>query len=384
VSPPIVLFTQEFAPFAGGVATYCDRLARHMVAAQQPVVVVAPTYGSADVGVDSAAPFETIRYRESRFYGLRHIRRVVALIRAIRRHRPSLIWAADWRVGALAVPVASVFRLPLAVTVYGSEVLTARRRVWKRVVARSVYRRSVAVFAISSYVARLLNEFGVEEGRVRLVPLGVDREPTAHPNPRAVLDDRVAALRRRLGLEGRHIVLTLARLTPRKGQDTAIEAMAIIRQRRHDVSYVIAGTGPDADRLQALAEERGVADLVVFAGYVPEDEKAAFYGACNVFVMLSRQDDCFVEGFGLVFLEAALQARPVVGTYHGGVPDAVVHDRTGLLVPPSDPAAAARAIIKLLDDADLAARLGEAGRQRAIADFTWQETARKSLACLRR
>jgi phosphatidyl-myo-inositol dimannoside synthase len=378
----IVLLTQEFPPFAGGVATYCDRLSRHLVAEHQPVVVVAPRYGQQDADLDRTAPFETVRYPESRLYGLRHLQRLIGLIHAVRRHRPVLIWAADWRVGALVLPVALACRLPMAVTVYGSELLAAQRSPWKRFVASRVYGRAVAVFAISSYVVRLLADSGVDERRVHLVPLGVDRAPNGDSYSRAVLDEQAAAVKRRHGLDGRRVVLTLARLTQRKGQDTAILALVEVLKRRSDVKYLVAGTGPDRRRLECLAERLGVSDDVVFAGNVPEEEKAAYFRACDVFVMLSRQDDCWVEGFGLAFLEAALEAKPVVGTDHGGVPDAVVHGRTGLIVPPSDPAAAAEAIMTLLDDAALARDLGEMGRQRASEEFTWQRTARRSLACL--
>lgn len=382
MTAPILLFTPEFPPFAGGVATYCDRLARSIVNQHQPVVIVAPRYGQYDADLDRTSPFPTIRYPESRLYGLRHLQRVAALVQAVRRHRPVLIWAADWRVGALALPVVGVFRLPLAVTVYGSELLSAQKRVWKRLVARSVYRRAVAVFAISSYVVRLLNAFGIEGDYVHHVPLGVDLKTDGAEGSLVSLSEQAAAVRARHGLEGRRVLLTIGRLTPRKGHDTAIRALVQVRKRYDDIAYVIAGTGPDRARLAALAGRCGVANHVVFVGYVPEDEKAAYYRACDVFVMLSRRDDCFVEGFGLTFLEAALEAKPVVGTDHGGVPDAVLDGETGLLVPPSDHAAASEAILSLLDDPGAASRLGEAGRRRAVRDFTWESTALRSLAYL--
>jgi phosphatidyl-myo-inositol dimannoside synthase len=381
MTSPILLFTQEFPAFAGGVATYCDRLARHLAAEDHDVVVVAPSYGRQDAHVDAAAPFEIIRYPESRFFLSRHFHRFNALVRAVRRHQPSLVWAADWRVGALVLPVSFMSRVPMAVTVYGSELLMARRRPWKRVVARWVYGRAVGVFAISSYVAGLLAEFGVEEASVHLVPLGVDTGLSGGMRSAAEVAELSPAIRRRHGLGNRRVLLTLARLTPRKGQDTAIEALAEVLKRRGDTVYLIAGTGPDETRLRGLAERLGVSEHVIFAGSVADDEKAAYYRACDIFVMLSRQDGCFVEGFGMTYLEAALEGKPVVGTTHGGVPEAVLDGETGLLVPPSDPVAAVEAILRLLDDAQLASRLGEAGRHRA-REFTWQATAARSAAYL--
>jgi phosphatidyl-myo-inositol dimannoside synthase len=382
MAAPILLFTQEFPPYAGGVATYCDRLARHLTEEEQQVVVVAPSYTQQDAQLDKASPFTTIRYRNSRFFVFRHFYRFAALLRAIRRHRPSLVWAAEWHVGALVLPVSLARRLPMAITVYGSELLIAQQHFWKRPVARWVYQRAVAVFAISAYVIRLLDEFGIKSSRVHLVPLGVERGSSKDGYSPAAFDEQVAAIKRRHGLGDRSVLLTVARLTPRKGHDTVIEALAEVLKRRENVMYLIVGSGADRVRLEALAERLGVADNVIYAGQVPDEEKTAYYRSCDIFVMLSRRSDCLVEGFGLTFIEAALEAKPVIGTYHGGVPEAVLDRETGLLVPPSDPAAAAEAILMLLGDADLARRLGETGRQRATRDFTWRRTAKRSLGHL--
>jgi phosphatidyl-myo-inositol dimannoside synthase len=378
MAAPILLFTQEFPSFAGGVATYCDRVARQLAAAGRPVVVVAPLYGPADDDLDKDAPFPVLRYRGSVFFLLRHARRFAALIRGVRRHRPCLIWAADWRVGSLAVPVSLVFGPRVVVTAYGTEVLMAGKSPWKRYVARWTYRRSVVVFAISSYVVRLLTEFGADPSSIKLVPPGVDGEGAdvhSGPDPKAV--------RRQWGLEGKVIVLTLARLTPRKGQDVTIEAIAEVARRRPDVVYMIAGTGRDRPRLEGIVARLDIAHNVRFIGHVMESEKAHLLRTCDIFIMLSRQDDVFVEGFGLAFLEAGVHGKPVVAGRHGGVPDVVIDGETGVLVPPTDVSAAAAAILYLVENPDEARRLGTAARQRATREFTWQRTITESIDRLR-
>lgn len=374
MAAPILLFTHEFPSFAGGVATYCDQVARHLTAAGRSVVVVAPLNGPADNDLDNKSPFPVLRYRSSPLFFLRHARRLAALIREVRRHRPFLIWAADWRVGSLALAASLVLGPPVVVTAYGTEILLAGKSLWKGCIARWTYRRSVVVFAISSYVVRLLTEFGVDPISIQLVSPGVDG---ASPDVGSGSD--AEALRRRWGLEEKVIVLTLARLTPRKGQDVTIEAIAEIARHRPDVVYVIAGTGPDRPRLDEVVSRFGVAHNVRFVGHVTESEKTHLLRACEVFIMLSRQDGVFVEGFGLAFLEAAVHGKPVVAGRHGGVLDVVIDGETGIVVPPTDVSAVAAAIRYLVENPEEAGRMGTAARERATREFAWQRTIAESL-----
>jgi phosphatidylinositol alpha-1,6-mannosyltransferase len=174
-------------------------------------------------------------------------------------------------------------------------------------------------------------------------------------------------------------------MVERKGHDMVIRALPRLRGAHPDVRYVICGGGSEADveRLRALARSEGVSELVAFVGHVPEEDVADLYRSCAVCVMPSRilaGGDS--EGFGITFLEAGACGRPVIGGRQAGVLDAVVDGETGLLVDPEDPGAIAEAIGGLLDDPQRARRMGEAGRARVLADFTWDRVAGRYLAQL--
>jgi phosphatidylinositol alpha-1,6-mannosyltransferase len=130
---------------------------------------------------------------------------------------------------------------------------------------------------------------------------------------------------------------------------------------------VIAGTGPERERLGTLAGDLGCAADVIFAGHVSDEELPSLYAAADVFVMPSRalpgRDG--IEGFGIVFLEAAACARAAVGARTGGIADAVVDGETGILVDPDDLPALERVLSGLLAAPADAARLGAAARRRA-------------------
>jgi phosphatidylinositol alpha-1,6-mannosyltransferase len=159
----------------------------------------------------------------------------------------------------------------------------------------------------------------------------------------------------------------------RKGQDKVIEALPLIKREIPDIRYVICGRGNDEARLRRIAAEKGVAGEVVFAGFVPNEERGAFYDACDVYVMPSREipEKGDIEGFGMTYLEANSFGKPVIGGMSGGVSEAVIDGVTGLLVDPCDVEAIAGACIRLLRDPVLAGRLGRQGRDRVVREFNW-------------
>ena len=117
----------------------------------------------------------------------------------------------------------------------------------------------------------------------------------------------------------------------------------------------------------------GVASRVTFAGAVSDGDLGEWYQRAAVFAMLSRESaaDGGAEGYGLTFVEAGAWGKPVVGGNSGGIPDAVIDGVTGLLVPPTNVAAIADALLRILKDPEFAARLGAQGRDRAVHELSW-------------
>jgi phosphatidylinositol alpha-1,6-mannosyltransferase len=180
------------------------------------------------------------------------------------------------------------------------------------------------------------------------------------------------------------MVLCVSRLVTRKGQDVLIRSMDVVRTLVPDAVLVVVGDGPDAGRLRDLART-APAGSVVFAGAVPDDELPAHYGACDVFAMpcRSRWGGLEVEGFGIVFLEAAAAGRAVVAGRSGGAAEAVLDGETGLLVEGREPKAVALAVARLLLDPALRGRMGAAGRARVEARFTWTGQSERLAEVLR-
>ena len=161
-------------------------------------------------------------------------------------------------------------------------------------------------------------------------------------------------------------LLCLGRLDGVKGFDLALAAFASIAARFPRARLVIAGDGPERPELERQAAELGLGDAVEFSGWAAPDAVPALINSATVVVMPSRS-----ESFGLVALEAAMMARPVVATRVGGLVEIVVHQQTGLLVEPEDSSALAEAIASLLNHPQTATHMGKAARQRAQEVFSW-------------
>jgi phosphatidylinositol alpha-1,6-mannosyltransferase len=239
-----------------------------------------------------------------------------------------------------------------------------------RLLTVMICRYAKRLFVNSRYTASLLGRAGVEPGRVHVIYPGVDTErfkPAADGSQ----------LRRRLAPEGGPLLLSLGRLEPRKGFDLALRSVASLKPVYPTLKYVLAGDGPDRERLARLIGELGLGSTAVMVGKVGESELATYYGACDVFVHPNRIEGVDVEGFGIVFLEAAASGRPAIGGRSGGVPEAVLEGETGLLVGGADPDELTTALRSLLDSPEERLRLGERGRQRALESFTWEVAAKR-------
>jgi phosphatidylinositol alpha-1,6-mannosyltransferase len=205
--------------------------------------------------------------------------------------------------------------------------------------------------------------------RIMVLPMGVDPAPSADAA-------QVEALRRRYRLGDGPVLLTVARLVSVKGHDVALDALARLAPRLPDVRYLVVGDGPERARLEAHARGLGIADRVVFAGRVPDEERAAHYALATLYIQPSRLTGAYdgLEGFGLSFLEAASHGLPSIGGRSGGVPEAVAEGESGFVVPPLDREAVASAALRLLENPALRLRMAATARLWA-AHHPWERSA---------
>ena len=256
----------------------------------------------------------------------------------------------------LAAAVSWLKRVPLVLQVHGIDV-------WQppKPLNRWCLARVSAVWAVSHFTQQRMNQWAkLPPGRFTVIP------NTIHPERYGMAPKRPDLLQR-YGLQGKKVILTLARLDAReryKGIDEILETLPSLLQQEPSLCYLIAGDGEDQARLAAKAKQLGVSDHVVFAGYVPEADKADLLRLADVFAMPGRG-----EGFGIVYLEAMACGVPVVGSLLDGSRDALKNGELGQLVNPDDPVSLQAGLLQAL----LVPKQIPAGLQ----DFAWPAFAQR-------
>jgi phosphatidyl-myo-inositol dimannoside synthase len=361
-----LLVTNDFPPRPGGIQQFV-----HNLAVRQPpgsLVVYASTWRGA-AKFDADQPFAVVREKTSVLLPTPAVARRAAEI--ARRYGCTTAWfGAAAPLGLLGAGLrerAGITRV-VALT-HGHEAGWAALPGARSLLRRIGRDADVVTYLGEYFRARLARAIGGVTTLERLAP-GVDTD-TFTP---AVSG---AAVRTRHGLTDRPVIVCVSRLVPRKGQDTLIRALPLIQRRIPDAALLLVSGGPYRSTLERLAASLGVRRDVVFAGSVPWAELPSHFAAGDVYAMpcRTRRGGLDVEGLGIVYLEASASGLPVVAGDSGGAPDAVREGETGYVVSGRDIGAVAERITTLLADANLAARLGAAGRAWVEAQWRWDVTA---------
>ncbi len=361
----ILIATQNFPPDRGGIENLMGGLADNLAAAGVPVEV----YADRVRGEGVLLPRD---YRVHRFGGARPWRRrrkARAIRAAVQSGGVTGIFADSWKSSELIAGLG----VPVVVLAHGME-FPHKPSGGKRERIRKALASTRAVIANSSYTASLVQPY-VGAG-VPLTIINPPIDPQPEPEPQ-----QVAALRPLVAGRG-PVLMTLARLEPRKGVDAVIAALAEIRKEYPNLLYIIAGGGDDRARLEKLAVEQGVADCVHFAGMVDDGQKAALFSLADLFVMPARREGDSVEGFGIVYREAGWYGVPALAGREGGAADAVIDGQTGLLCDADSQADVTAHILRLLSDEAARRRMGENAAELARNSGQWRASVQRFLQAL--
>lgn len=371
-----VLLTEQWLPRIGGSIQLFDAIyGRHLVAGDHLHVVAGGPPGSD--ALDADYPWPVTRFDDTRYpwmkpeSGAEYARMFAATLAVCRRERAEVLHCA--RVipeGLVGLAVSRILKVPYTVWVHGEEVSIFMRYAVKKRLMPEVFRNARAVFANSSFTEGRAALAGAPAERLHVVNPAVDA--SAFEGPFDTGD-----LARRYDLDGKTVILTVGRLTRRKGHDVALRALARLRPTGalDGVVWLVLSDGELEDELKALCTSLGLDDVVRWVGPVAARELPGYYAVADLFLHPNRTlDDDDVEGFGMVFLEASASGVPVIGGRSGGVVDAVSDGVSGVLVDGTSVEAVAEAVGAMLSDPARRAQYGAEGRAWARR-FSWSYAA---------
>jgi len=371
----LLMVTQDFPPVVGGIQTYSYQLALRFAMRCEAFEVIAPSHpDSADI--DDLCDFPVTRVPVSS--NAMRVAVLPWLIAAARRGRYDTVFLAQWYTGAagnLARRLGFVERVFSAA--HGQELLRVPAPGslfgrWYERHRKSVVNGVDGFFPVSHYTGSLLENDGVDPGKIHVANNGTNPE-------RFALDGRtpesLETWRKTHDLAPGPMLLTVSRIVKRKGVDLVLRSLPALLEEFPTLRYAIVGGGPEVDNLKSLAVELGVENAARFLGKIPEEDLLTAYHACDIFVMPARLVFPSVEGFGLVFREANACGKPVIGTRSGGIPDAIIDGETGLLIEPDDLAQLTDATLTLLRDPARAQAMGRTGKELVETKGTWSHVA---------
>ncbi len=361
-----LLVTNDFPPKIGGIQSLLWEWWRRLPP-DSFAVLTSPHRDSAQF--DSAQPFRIERTKEPVL--LPHPW-MVNRINSVAKDFGAQLVVLD-----PALPLGLVgpsLRLPYMVVLHGAEVTVPGRLPGSQQILGRVLRGAQHVIAAGGYPAREGIHAAGRDLAHTIIPPGVDTNRFVPLTP-----DELRRAREHFGWsDDDEIVLGVSRLVPRKGFDTVIRAIAQLAPHRPKLKLVIASTGRDQQRLEKLARE--LRAPVQFLGRVPHEDLPRLYGCADIFSMMCRNrwGGLEQEGFGIVFVEAAACGVPQIAGESGGAAEAVLDDVTGFVMKdPTDVAGLAARISTILDDDSRRLAMGEASRQRAVAEFNYDVLARR-------
>jgi glycosyltransferase involved in cell wall biosynthesis len=366
----VALVGDEYYPDIGGAARYAFDLSLQLAKLGVEIVVVT----HAHPGQPDEEEIADVKIKRVRGLVLDDPHRAVSPLLFHRCHKYILDGEFDvvhgldmYSTMALrAVRFAHRHRIPSVMTchtVMGSPFLIF----WQRLVGWALRLkkadRLITVSEASGHFAHLL---GFAERRITIVPNGVDL---------SCFNGKVDALlmRRELGIGDKPLVVTASRLIKRKNPGLLVSAFAKVLKVIPDAKLVIAGSGREEHNLSDQIRDLNITDSVSLLGGLAKEKVAQLMAAADIFVLPSK-----VESFGLSLLEASAAAVPVVCSNAGGIPEVFQDGFNALLYPPGDDDAMGRAIVHLIQDRELAKKIG-ANAVETAKRFTWEMAAEKTL-----
>ncbi|OGH60103.1 MAG: hypothetical protein A2725_00440 [Candidatus Magasanikbacteria bacterium RIFCSPHIGHO2_01_FULL_33_34] len=365
----ILIISLEFPPYVGGVATYVHDLADSLD--PQKTVVLAPSSKSKESSVwDEDKKYKIIRKKllYPRFIWPRWIRLLWHVWRVVRKEKIEIIFVQHvLPVGYAGILMKKLFKIPFLLFSHGTDLIAGTSTVWKRKMVTMVSKQAEQI---------IFNSNSLQSRYLRVLPMFEKKSFVLYPCPEPIFFETpsrsaIDTIRSRYALEGKEVILSVSRLDEGKGFLHMIRYMSKILETAPNLVWFIIGGGFKSDLIIDTIRRYNLQNVVRFIGEIPHADLPPYFYVADLFVLLTHPDDGREEGLGLVFLEASATGLPIIAGRSGGVPEAVLDGRTGLIVDATNEKQVIDATLKLLQEKIYATQLGKAAKDRMLKDFQW-------------
>ena len=358
----IIITTQCFFPKIGGIEALMTGMAEAMSISGKVIVIA----DGKSTSSDSKKKYEIIRFND--WKPIRRIRKSNYVKKLCADNNVKAIYADSWK----SIEYLDKLNIPIIVLAHGTEIqknigfLSLYKYLKQKRIKKS-YQNSFKIAANSTYTKELIiNSLGVDNDKITVIHPGIDIYD------KFINANTINKINNLINSSG-PVLVTLARLEHRKGHIVILEALSRLISKYPNLLYFIAGDGNFKKTIKNKVSELGLKNNVKFLGWITEPEKSVLLKNTDLFLMTPHLEKESVEGFGMVFIDAAFHGIATLGTDNGGISDAIINGKTGLIAKTSDLNDITSKIDELLSDKTKRIKLGLAGQKNAYARFTWDK-----------
>ena len=358
----IIITTQCFFPKIGGIEALMTGMAEAMSISGKVIVIA----DGKSTSSDSKKKYEIIRFND--WKPIRRIRKSNYVKKLCADNNVKAIYADSWK----SIEYLDKLNIPIIVMAHGTEIqknigfLSLYKYLKQKRIKKS-YQNSFKIAANSTYTKELIiNSLGVDNDKITVIHPGIDIYD------KFINANTINKINNLINSSG-PVLVTLARLEHRKGHIVILEALSRLISKYPNLLYFIAGDGNFKKTIKNKVSELGLKNNVKFLGWITEPEKSVLLKNTDLFIMTPHIEKESVEGFGMVFIDAAFHGIATLGTDNGGISDAIINGKTGLIAKTSDLNDITSKIDELLSDKTKRIKLGLAGQKNAYARFTWDK-----------
>jgi len=344
----VLLLTHEYYPFRGGVARYVYNLFRHFAKDRYLVVTDNPQVKRGDNIINMQLT--------SRFVKPGWLLSFLKLRSIFKQSQADIIFTPNiLPLGTLAYFLFKFFHIPYIISLHGFDIRLALKN--KKSLTKKILQNAELILVNSKDTRGYISNFGLPMEKIHLFYPTADKQ--THYDKA-----KLTALRQNLNIkDSDHVLLTVGRLTQRKGQDLVIKAIRNLRGFL-DVKYLIVGQGENKAELEKLIRVYKLDSRVKILDNISDDNLVYYYKLANIFVLPNRFTDTDVEGFGIVFLEAASAGLAIIAGRSGGVTEILANNENAILIENENIGQLTEAITMLLNNPHKADKLAQEAKQR--------------------
>jgi len=353
----IVILTQCFPSRLGGIESLMGNLSLELSKKNKVIVLADRHHFFYDRMYDNKYKNEILVRRIQGLKFFRRRRKIKELKQLIQSNQIKLIISDTWKSLELATTHLNEKKIPTICLAHGNDILTNEPKKLERI--KRTLNNCTSIIANSRFTLNLIKKLSLNNNNLGYIYPGAE-------------DLREINVDKFIDLDGKPLLLTLARLEKRKGHFQIIKLIKELIKYFPNLKYIIAGDGPEKTKLKKLVDDYKLSSNIFFVGSVNLSQKKFLFENADLMIMptIDESVNRSIEGFGITYLEAAFFSVPSIASNIGGTPEAVLHEKTGIIIDDFD--ALYDHTIELLNNKSKLEFLGKNAQIRAINEFKWE------------